>query len=288
MLDEKYRAIRRREWDEAGKRYDGLSIGPLADLMRQANDQILKNVALSSGQQVLDVGTGHGSPALETIALVGPAGKVTGIDFAPSMIAAARRRVQQSGVRNANFLEMEAEAMAFADNSFDAVISRYGYPHFTDAVQALKESYRVLRPHGRFVAAMHGAVDRNPYFTAPLIALRRFHQDPPPLTARGPFAFHAPEMLEDAMKQAGFDAANAYAHDTTIVIDDFNNYWNAQKAGGAAIRRALDAVPEVRRAEAEAAALASMQTYVTGNTAVFPAQIVVGVGTKTSGQIRTG
>src|SRR3546814_5234131 len=112
---------------------------------------------------------------------------LTGIDSAPSMIATARRRAREAGVENAAFVEMEAECLTFPDDSFDAIISRYGYPHFTDAVQALRESYRVLRAGGRFAAAMHGAVAANPYFTAPVLALKTFHSDPAPITDRGPF-----------------------------------------------------------------------------------------------------
>src|SRR3546814_19335033 len=93
------------------------------------------------------------------------------------MIATARRRAREAGVENAAFVEMEAECLTFPDDSFDAIISRYGSPHFTDAVQALRESYRVLRAGGRFAAAMHGAVAANPYFPAPVLALTTFHSD---------------------------------------------------------------------------------------------------------------
>src|SRR3546814_12269583 len=98
------------------------------------------------------------------------------------MIATARRRAREAGVENAAFVEMEAECLTFPDDSFDAIISRYGYPHFTDAVQALRESYRVLRAGGRFAAAMHGAVAANPYFTAPVLALKTVPSDQAPLT----------------------------------------------------------------------------------------------------------
>lgn len=280
LSDEDYRARRRAEWDEAGKRYDKLSVGALADLSRQAAEQIFKVASLAPGQSVLDVGTGAGSPALEAAPHVAPNGKVTGIDSAPSMIVAARRRAGELGIGNAEFFEMEGEHLDFPDGSFDVVISRYAYPHFTSAAQAFRESLRVLRRGGRLVAAMHGAVELNPYITAPILALAKFHPDPSPLTERGPFALHSPALLENALTQAGFGKVTAYAWDTMIVVDDFANYWQAQKAGGAAVRRALDAVPERHRAEAETAALASMEKYVSGNRGSFPAQIVVGAGFK--------
>src|SRR3546814_3170669 len=70
--DEEYRTTRRREWDEAGKRYGHLSGGPLADLMRPATEEIFRNAALAPGQPLPDVRTGAGRPALEAIALFGP------------------------------------------------------------------------------------------------------------------------------------------------------------------------------------------------------------------------
>ncbi|MBS0536413.1 MAG: methyltransferase domain-containing protein [Proteobacteria bacterium] len=280
MSDEDYRLKRRQEWDEAGRRYDKLATGALADLSAQAAAKVLEIARLRDGETVLDVGTGPGSPALEAAPLVAPDGKVTGIDFAPSMIVAARKRAGELGIGNADFFEMEAERLDFQDNTFDCAISRYAYPHFTNARLALKETLRVLRRGGRLVAAMHGAAERNPYFGGPIAALTRYHDVPSPITERGPFAFSEAGSLEAAMKSAGFADVTIHVHNTTIVVDDFDQYWTAQKAGGAAIRRALEKVPQTRRPEAEVAALASMQQYVVGNRASFPAQIIVGAGWK--------
>lgn len=280
MSDEDYRLKRRQEWDEAGKRYDKLATGALADLSAQAAAKVLEIAKLRRGETVLDVGTGPGSPALEAVPSISPGGRVTGIDFAPSMIAAARKRAAELGIDNAKFMEMEAEHLSFPDDTFDAAISRYAYPHFTNARLALTETFRVLRHGGRLVAAMHGAADRNPYFGGPIAALTKFHREPSPITERGPFALSEPGSLEAAMKGAGFFDVTVHFHDATIVVDDFDNYWTAQKAGGAAIRRALDKVPDEHRAEAEAAALASMKQFVVGNKGTFPAQILVGVGWK--------
>jgi ubiquinone/menaquinone biosynthesis C-methylase UbiE len=280
MSDEDYRQTRKQEWDEAGKRYGQLATGALADLSAQAAALVLEIADLREGENVLDVGTGPGSPAFEAAPLVSPNGKITGIDFAPSMIAAARKRVGEFGVENVEFIEMDAEQLLFADNSFDAVISRYAYPHFANARLALKETLRVLRRGGRLVAAMHGAADCNPYFGAPITALTRFHNEPSPITERGPFAFSEPGSLEAAMKESGFSDVTVHVHDATIVVDSLEKYWAAQKSGGAAIRRAFDKVPEARRVEAEVAALASMEQYVVGGRGTFPAQIIVGAGWK--------
>jgi ubiquinone/menaquinone biosynthesis C-methylase UbiE len=280
LSDEEYRMKRRAEWNEAGKRYVHLSVGALADLSRQAAEQVFRLADLKPGEHVLDVGTGAGSPALESAQYVGEGGRITGIDSAASMIVAAKRRAEELGIKNAEFFEMEGERMDFADGSFDAIISRYAYPHFTNASAAFKESLRVLRKGGRLAASMHGAVELNPYICAPIIAMAKYHPDPQPMTVRGPFALHTPALLEAELKKAGFSGVRTLAYDTTIVVPDFNHYWDTQKAGGASIRRALDAVPEKHRAEAEQAALASMAQWVSGNRGEFPAQIIAGLGVK--------
>ncbi len=282
LSDEEYRAIRRAEWHEAGKGYLALMGrgGPLEDLARLAAEQVFRLADLAPGESVLDVGTGAGSPALEALPYVGPSGRIVGIDFAPSMVEAARVVAAQRGIGNAEFYEMDGEKLDFPDHSFDAIISRYAYPHFTSAAGAFAESLRVLRPGGRLAAAMHGDTDHNPYLAAPVTAMARFHENPRPLTERGPFGLASPVALEAQLRQAGFSDVRIQAYDTSIVVPDFAAYWEAQKKGGAAVRRALHAVPERHRAEAEAAALAALSGYVTDNRGVFPARINLGFGIK--------
>lgn len=282
LSDDDYRTTRRAEWHEAGKGYLTLMGrgGPLEDLARLAAEQVFKLADLRPGDSVLDVGTGAGSPALEAWPYVGSSGRIVGIDFAPSMVEAARAVAVQRGVENAEFYEMEGEKLGFPENSFDAIISRYAYPHFTSAARAFEESLRVLRPGGRLAAAMHGDTEHNPYLAAPVEAMARFHIAPRPLTERGPFGLASPGALEALLRQAGFSDVRVYAHDTSIVVPDFDKYWEAQKKGGAAVRRALEAVPPQHRAEAEAAALAAMSSYVTGNKGMFPARINLGFGIK--------
>ena len=60
---------------------------------------LVEDASIGSGHAVLDIATGPGEPALSVAALVGPEGKVNGVDPAPEMIAAARRAAEHGGIR---------------------------------------------------------------------------------------------------------------------------------------------------------------------------------------------
>jgi len=78
---------------------------------------------LAPGERVLDLGSGAGTDSLVAAQMVGPEGRVTGIDMTPQMLAKARAAAAEMGVANVEFVESEAERLPFADASFDVVIS---------------------------------------------------------------------------------------------------------------------------------------------------------------------
>src|SRR6266545_5237812 len=78
---------------------------------------------LEPGERVLDLGCGAGTDSLIAAQMVGSEGRVVGIDMTLEMLAKARASAEELGARNVEFLEAEAEALPFADGSFDVVIS---------------------------------------------------------------------------------------------------------------------------------------------------------------------
>src|SRR5579864_2345399 len=64
---------------------------------------LVEDALIASRHVVLDIATGSGEPALSVAALVGPEGKVVGVDPVPAMVAAARREVDHLGLGNIQF-----------------------------------------------------------------------------------------------------------------------------------------------------------------------------------------
>jgi arsenite methyltransferase len=108
---------------------------------------------LEPGERVLDVGSGAGTDSLVAAQMVGPAGRVTGIDLTPEMLAKARRAAAELRAANVEFLPAEAERLPFADASFDVVISNGVIDLIPDKDAVFSELHRVLRPGGRLQLA---------------------------------------------------------------------------------------------------------------------------------------
>src|SRR3954468_436103 len=120
---------------------------------RAAWDRILDLVlAGRSALDALDVGCGTGFLALE---LAARGHRVTGIDFAPSMVARAREKAKAQGLA-ARFDQGDAEHLPYPNGSFDLVISRHVLWTLPHPDAALDEWLRVLRPGGR-LAVVDGA-----------------------------------------------------------------------------------------------------------------------------------
>jgi len=102
-------------------------------------------VELRAGENVLDVATGSGNAAL---AAARRFATVTGVDYVPDLLAQARVRAEAEGL-SVDFREGDAEALEFADDSFDVVLSACGAMFAPNHGKTADELVRVCRPGGR-------------------------------------------------------------------------------------------------------------------------------------------
>jgi SAM-dependent methyltransferase len=108
---------------------------------------------LAAGERVLDLGSGAGTDSLVAAQMVGEAGRVTGIDMTPEMLAKARAAATEMGATNVEFVEGEAERLPFDEESFDVVISNGVIDLIPDKDAVFAELHRVLVPGGRLQVA---------------------------------------------------------------------------------------------------------------------------------------
>jgi arsenite methyltransferase len=108
---------------------------------------------LEPGEHVADLGCGAGTDSLVAAQMVGPEGRVTGIDMTPEMLAKARAAAEELGAENVEFVEGEIEHLPFDDESIDVVISNGVIDLVPDKDTVFSEIFRVLRPGGRMQLA---------------------------------------------------------------------------------------------------------------------------------------
>jgi SAM-dependent methyltransferase len=105
------------------------------------------------GENVVDCGSGAGADALIAARLVGPTGRVIGVDMTPEMLAQARASAAEAVLPNVEFHEGVLEHLPVPTGWADVVISNGVLNLVPDKATALAEMYRVLRPGGRLQLA---------------------------------------------------------------------------------------------------------------------------------------
>lgn len=117
---------------------------------RRFRETTCKIMEPSPKDHVLDIGCGTGSLTLLIADRLSKGGRVIGVDAAPRMIAIARRKASR-GKSCAEFVIGVAEALDFADNSFDHVVNSMFSHHIDSGLKmlAFKEMHRVLKPGGK-------------------------------------------------------------------------------------------------------------------------------------------
>ncbi len=108
---------------------------------------------VTKGEAVLDIGCGAGVDTFVAAIMVGPEGRVIGIDLISEMLNRARTNLKKTSFKNVTFQEGSAEELPFPDRIFDVVISNGVFNLITDKAKALKEVFRVMKSSGRFLLA---------------------------------------------------------------------------------------------------------------------------------------
>ncbi len=210
-------------------------------------DGVIARAGLKPGEAVLDLGTGTGAVALRVAPLVAP-GPVLGVDISPRMLALASERQIGLGLANLSFKEGRAEAIPAGDGTFDLLLASLSLMYSIDRLTAAKECARVLKPGGRFVAAVWAGPE--------YCDIVRFQQiagsfaPTPPVPGVGPGALAQAQLFLDQLATAGIEASV----EEELLGFDFDNFeeaWNVL-ASVTASQLSPERLGEAKRAVQEA------------------------------------
>lgn len=218
---------------------------------------VIPNLPIKPGMSVLDVGCGWGDMSLQVAQMVGPAGRVVGIDCVEKFLAEARKDAAAMGLSNVEFARGDAE-VALPENEFDYVVARFGTMFFTNPVAALRRMRLALRPGGQMTHIVWRRRQDNPAWQKPMdIVLRHL---PPPgdeadTCGPGPFSMGNQETTGLMMKSAGYEDVTFTRVDEKIMIgttpDECIGFALAIGPGGEVFREAGEELAEAKRPEIE-------------------------------------
>jgi SAM-dependent methyltransferase len=249
------------------------------ELMKQ---ELLAQARIEPGMRVLDLAAGSGDPAITIAGLVGADGEVTALDLSAEMLEVCQDNAREAGRTNMTFACADAEALPFADETFDRVTSRLGIMYFVDAQKALSEIRRVLKPGGIAAFLVWGPAESSPYFLCGLGPfMRRLNPPAPAPDAPGPLRYAAPGSLSRELDAAGFDAVHERQHVVELPWPGSpDELWQHLYDVAVPARPLFDGLEPAERDDAVAEAIAGFGEYYDGVRVNVPAAIVVAAGTR--------
>lgn len=153
---------------------------------------------------ILETAAGTGQ-VTRLLAQAARGARIVATDLNEPMLARAAQAVKAPNVQ---WRQADAQALPFEDAAFDAVVCQFGAMFFPDKVKAYSETWRVLRPGGRFVFSVWDELAANDATQIVEDAVARlFPDDPPDFFARGPFGYHDRDLIRRSLLEAGFATA---------------------------------------------------------------------------------
>ena len=148
----------------------------IAASMRDSGEALVKDLGITPGMKVLDLGCGDGTTALPAARL---GADVLGVDIASNLVAAGNRRAEAEGLTNCRFQEGDASNLEeLSDDSFDLTVSIFGAMFAPKPFDVAKEMVRVTRPGGRIV--MGNWIPNDPTLVAQILKISSAYSPPPP------------------------------------------------------------------------------------------------------------
>ena len=243
-------------------------------VFEQFADEAIAASKLKPGATVLDVACGPGTLALR---LAQTAGKVHGIDFSEAMLAVFNNKIAAAGLRNIELHCGDAQALPYADETFDAAFSLFGLMFFPDRGKGFKEIHRTLKPGGSVAITSWAPVDQSPAMQTMFGALRAIKPDLPQ-PQRSVTTLENPDVFRQEMIDAGFRNVEIRSVTKPFPVTTIPEFWNDMVRGSAPLMMMKKAMGETVWREKEKLALDYLKERLADKPAELTSDAWLGVG----------
>jgi ubiquinone/menaquinone biosynthesis C-methylase UbiE len=234
--------------------------------------ELVARAAPQPGERVLDIACGTGVVARLAAPLVGPTGRVTGLDLSPGMLAVGRERAEAEGLSIA-WREGNAATLPFEDGTFDIVLCHQGLQFFPDQPAALREMRRVLASGGRALVSSWSPVATSPVNLILDQAVTKYLGFSPGAV---PFGLGGADRLGVLMREGGFTEVAVAPVVLTLRWPSYMEFVRGAIAGATAAVPALAAMTPAERDTLVRAfvegALPQLTEYIDGEALNCPLQ----------------
>jgi ubiquinone/menaquinone biosynthesis C-methylase UbiE len=212
---------------------------------------------LAAGHTVLDLCCGAGASAIPAARLVGPEGRVLGVDVAESLLEMARARAAREGLANIGFRAGDATRTALPDGGFDAVICVFGVFFAPDMAGFVAEMWRLVRPGGVLAITTWGAGLFEPANTAFWESVREV--EPSLFKAFNPWdEITTQAALTDLLARGGVEHPAVRAAPGWHHLDHPDRFWDIVLGTG--YRATIDALSQEQRDTVRARLLSRLRS----------------------------
>jgi ubiquinone/menaquinone biosynthesis C-methylase UbiE len=184
----------------------------------------VERLELSPGAAVLDVGCGTGASALPAAEMVGPHGRIIGVDLAERLLEAARKKATRRGLTNIAFATGDMEQLAYPDNHFDAVVSVFSIFFVSDMVRQICELWRMVRPGGVLAITTWGPRFLEPGTSAWWNAVKTVRPDLVATTSPWDRIVEPP-VLRDLLRDAGISNVEIVPEEGWQTLRAADDWW---------------------------------------------------------------
>jgi len=271
MKPDLQRRIQRYGWDKAAEFYEN---GWQAQL-KPAHNLLIEMSDIQIGENILDIAAGTGLITFRMAEKVGQSGKILAIDISDEMVKIGTKIGNSKEVTNVSFERMDAENLAFEDNTFNLVTCALGLMYFPDPDTSMLEMHRVLKHGGRAVVAVWGSRKKCGWAEIFPIVDVRVNTDVCPMF----FNLGESEILKYPFEKAGFKDISLIKIETKLIYSSAEEACEASFLGGP-VAMAYARFDKETKNEARMEYINSIKAFKIENGYEIPGEFAVCSGVK--------